>query len=356
MSVLWDDFGLHNLYSGVSRHAIRLSQSLLQLGESPVFRNSCPPQKLNNLFSLSELPYNASSKKNFFKLLRVVMENPVRGDFSVWHGLSNLNGAFESRFRSSICARVLTVHDIIPLLLDKHQTSRLKRSQYKYLLTRAISNVDQVICVSKWTQSLLSDVYPKFQSKFIFIPNGVDPILPYVPRETYPEVLFVSRFESYKGFKLLEKIIRIVSDKLKFHIVTDVNGLHYLKQVSPRSQVFTYTAINESELDGLRRRCSIYLQTSRYEGFCLPAAEFLRMGKSVVYCKGSGIDEVMGDCGYALNADSPANHWAETLTHAYHEPVDNPQGCYLDIKNHCETLKTWPEVASKVLGVYNQLR
>ena len=130
----------------------------------------------------------------------------------IFHSFANLNSDFFFRSDRSI-KRVLTVHDIIPLLA-KEKSSYFSYFQFRFFLRSALSAVDKVLCVSEWTRSCLEKEFPEFSLKYEVLGNGfLKPAfsrLSLAHKKTSDdklEILCVSRFEGYKRFDLCLDIL-----------------------------------------------------------------------------------------------------------------------------------------------------
>ena len=166
----------------------------------------------------------------------------------------------------------MTIHDIIPLIA-KGEVSRSSNLQLKYLLKLVLPRVNEIICVSPWTKDCLESYFPNYDlsSKTTVIPNGFSSFEPLAKcNDSKIHVLFVSRFEEYKNFSLLKKIIAASDpDKLHFDIVTDTKGIKFIDSLTS-SNYSLYHQVDDSKLKSLYKKSSLLLHTSSYEGFCLP--------------------------------------------------------------------------------------
>jgi glycosyltransferase involved in cell wall biosynthesis len=64
--------------------------------------------------------------------------------------------------------------------------------------------------------------------------------------------------------------------------------------------------IEQSELEGLYRQASVYVQASRHEGFGLSVAEAMLAGDVPVVSSAGALPEVVGDAGIVLDSEAPA--------------------------------------------------
>src|SRR5690606_4120674 len=111
------------------------------------------------------------------------------------------------------------------------------------------------------------------------------------------------------------------------------------------------TDVGLDELTRLYERSHVLVHPSRYEGYCLPAAEAMVCGLPVVYHAGSGIDEVVGDqVGIPLDPSASPNDWAKAVFAAVDRGV-TPD--FLDtMKNHLSQMATWKDAAIALKSVY----
>ena len=85
-------------------------------------------------------------------------------------------------------------------------------------------------------KSCLESYFPNYDLiiKDEVIPNGFSRFEPLAKcNDSKIHVLFVSRFEEYKNFSLLKKIIAASDpDKLHFDIVTDTKGIEFINPLT----------------------------------------------------------------------------------------------------------------------------
>ena len=315
LSVFWEYLGGHEPYSGLGTHMRELKNGLFSLGLSPVYLGdkSCVHGLLRKApLSKVTCPYYSSL------LLKTKFRTGDKSSKEILHSFANLNT--DSFFRRGPGSRrVLTVHDVTPLLA-KDKVSYLSYLQFKYFLGPALGSSDVVVCVSGWTKSCLEDLYPEFSHKFLVVPNGyVSPVVggllsdPGVPLEDELRVLCVSRFEPYKNFDICLDALSLLPT-LKLSFVTDEPGFLFLSSEAKRRGVTNrlrlYSSVSRKKLLDLYAECHVFLSTSSFEGFCLPALDALSCSRPVVYQKGHALDDLLDPrCSVSVDGGSLAQQW-----------------------------------------------
>ena len=314
--MFWDSFGFRSPHSGIFRYAGTLSECLEARGVYPHFLVSWQ----NDSFSFSQERLSLSPMRQRVKSLWATWAygelcQKYTAPF-IFHGLSNLNLPLQKK--SSRHIFFLTIHDGIPVV-DPRGVSTSIALQSRLLFPRVVSLADRIICVSMWTKDWLERAYPKAVGKCVHIPNGFSswktPRIFSLP-EAKLRILMVSRFEKYKQFDLVAKILQKRPDFFSVTVVSDDRGLGFLRERignAPKNVTFC-SAVGDLQLQALYEAADVLLHTSRFEGFCLPAAEALSHGVPVVYMGGSGIDEVVGSSvGVGLTSNDTIETWIEAL-------------------------------------------
>jgi len=348
--ILWDGFGLQTLHSGVGRHAWDLLQALERLDCSPRIIPSVPT--LDAHFSAHILPKNTHWPQSRIKPWALFWSSQWLKSYerdhpraSVIHGLSNYN---LPTIRSSRIRKVLTVHDLIPIL-QRRDVSAALGLYLRYQLPRAIAAADAIICVSCWTENTLLEHYPSSRGRTHIIPNGWPQ-----PRETNLEssggqLLTISREESYKRLGLIPEILQQLPPHIRWTVVTDARGLERLKgAANPR--LLVKTGISDLEMQELHSTADLYVHPSLLEGFCLPAAASISQGTPVIFTRGSGIDEVVGTAGVGLSSGDKAHQWAETILSLLAN-TDRTSLC----RTRNQAALSWDDVAARTLALYDKL-
>lgn len=351
--LLWDGHGLNRPGSGIHRHAYSMYPFLNRMGLRPrildLGTDSHGPF-YKKIFGSKVFSPNLSGRK---------LKSLDREDSRIiFHGLANCNlprgGWFFSRFSS-----VLTIHDVIPLLAP-NLVSKVSRFQVKYCLDSILPRVEKVICVSEWTRRTLCRLYPEVEEKAWVIPNGIEPLDHRGPLidDGKIKVLSILRYEHYKNFGSLKSVVDKGSDDLSMDVVTDTKGLKWFKEKYPEGlengRLKVHVGLSDHELTRLINQATVYMSPSMFEGFCLPVAEALSRGVPVVYCSGSGIDEVVSpEVGFPLSPGSCGNDWLECIDLAHKMNWD--QSFLMRVEEHLSSKASWEEVTSLLADLYVKL-
>lgn len=148
---------------------------------------------------------------------------------------------------------------------------------------------------SKFTYGLFLPAHRNSDVPFRLVPPGVDaPVFKPspTPRKATPvSVASVARHQTWKGLEVLLKAYvlspRSLRSQTVWHLIShdDLSGLGV-----PPSFVI-HRPQNDTELAGLLQQADIFLSTSLWEGFGLPALEAMACGCAVVTSRNGGCDE-----------------------------------------------------------------
>ncbi len=348
--LLWDGFGLQSMHTGIGTYAFSLKQELLKLGIEPKILKSVPSLAKEMMpEGESEKGFKAGRIKplSLWKAHALAEEMAKKSNSSkiLYHGLSNYNvPMLSSRFSA-----ILTVHDLIPLI-EPSGVSRSLALFLSYQLPRAIRRADAIVCVSDWTANTLQERFIEARGKTLVIKNG-RPKDFFERSNVNPErlsIITVSRGEVYKRLELIPKILEKLPANIQWHLVTDSVGA---KLMPPRENFFVHQGLSEEKLAALWKSSDIFIHPSRLEGYCLPAATALSHGLPSLYTKGSGIDEVLGDAGYALQAEDSSQIWAEKVLEILEKKEAKGHG----VRAQWQSLPTWADAAKQLSQVYDKM-
>jgi glycosyltransferase involved in cell wall biosynthesis len=163
---------------------------------------------------------------------------------------------------------------------------------------KSLAVADAVICVSRFTQNQLKNVFDYHDSVMIY--NGVDtelfkpgPVLreQWNIADTKKILLFSGTPSLRKGADLLPRIMDLLGDEYILFIASGTRG-----GFNPgRNTIRNLGNLSLSKLIALYNLCDIFLFPSRLEGFGLSVAEAMACGKPVVATNGSSLPELVVD-------------------------------------------------------------
>lgn len=236
---------------------------------------------------------------------------------------------------------ILTVHDLIPLVLER--LYRASRPTWRYEFARwlentSIRNASLLLTVSETTAKDVVRLLGVPRDRIVVTPNGVDQSffdLRKLRRDLAPEarielrhrlgipqnrpiIFYVGGHDERKNIaKLIEigrEVIQESSEKGKPQPVLVLAG----KVNLPREQEILETAlrdfamaadtinlgfVSEEDLKALYAESAVFLFPSLYEGFGLPVLEAMAAGVPVVSSDRGALPEVIGKAGLVFDPD-----------------------------------------------------
>jgi glycosyltransferase involved in cell wall biosynthesis len=257
-------------------------------------RNIFEEELANNGIKIHNL--NLSFKYNpigVFKLLNVIK----RGNYDIIH---------VHLFPADIFVAIssLFLPKRIKFIFSEHNDYNRRRSikSFKVIDGFTYSRYDKIVCVSKQVEKALIKWCPKTACKVIVIKNAI-PIsdkLNFERGKLY-DIIFVGRLEKQKGIDVLLKAIQILKEKyhrsLRVAIVGDGSLVNDLKELALQygiNEYIDFLGVRKDVLE-LMRESSIFVLSSRWEGFGLVLLEAMSIRVPVVATKVGGIPEVIED-------------------------------------------------------------
>lgn len=258
----------------------------------------------NPRFRVLRLDYGPFSVANQFRLPRALR----RGGFDVYHStnfMMPLAGCTPTR-------RVVTIHDLIPLLFPDH-APRSKKTRlfpiYRELMLQIGRRADQIITVSDSTRrDVVRElrIPPARQPRVLSIPEGVDPFFqPGEPAPARPEkiILYVGRRDPYKNLpRLVEALADVrargVPARLRVIGPQDVRypeAPNLAVQLGVQDAVDWIGYVTPEELRRAYQTADVFCLPSRYEGFGLTVLEAMACGTPVVCSNIGSLPEVADD-------------------------------------------------------------
>ncbi len=359
MKIFWDSYGILRGPSGIFVHAQELNQALAKNGVKVSILGTRPPATFTGQ-ALYQFARKSKVLGPQFNYLEFQRELAGTNQSAIFHGLSNTNLPVWTSFTSPTKVHfVLTVHDLIPLMLERGAVSHASRIQMKKLLPRALERADAIIAVSGWTKKILADRYPAYADKITVIWNGFPagdlPSRTAKPTSNQTRVLMVGRNEKYKRHDLFFRILLAANGSLRGTLVTtgiSSADMNIAGVLAAKNWLKIIKAPSNETLQEIYRASDVYLHTSLLEGFCLPAAEAQVAGIPVVFTKGSGIDEVVCPAtGVGLDAAATVEAWLDAIN----KTRARFSGQEWVLHEWVASRPTWNDSAIQLKTLYNSL-
>lgn len=275
---------------------------------------------------------------------------------------------FGGAFLPSRIKRVVTLHDITPLLFPRHHPWRSVLG-YRLLMRRALRLADHVIVDSHSTRSDI--VGPGFAeaSKVTVVSLGVAeifkpgaPTAEFARRYDLPErfILNVGVLEPRKNHAALVDALRRLhqgGEQIGLVIVgrdgwrwTDPREDPSAAHLRPWVRIFR--DVPDADLPEFYNRAAVFAYPSLYEGFGLPVVEAMACGTPVITSALSSLPEVAGNA--ALFVDpTDAGDIAAKLLQVLRDPALRTRLAAEGIRSVQHL--SWQRTAEQTLGIYERV-
>lgn len=298
---------------------------------------------------------------------------------SLVHNVDNL-GPFLFRHKDSRIKKVLTVHDISPLMLppqyERIVRDRIFRFDFATVLPKLIKNTDLVLVDSYSTMTDLIEKFGVNKEKLNVVHLGVDTSF-YHPRSDYSQalnkhnlqpgyLLYVGTDNPRKNLKTLVRaycntfqeisedlvlVGPISENKIRSYVDSSDLPPHLKKEVQERIVLLGYVAYDD--LPSIYSAATALVFPSLYEGFGLPPLEAMACNCPVVLSNNSSLREVAGKAGLYIN--NPLN--CEEISGSILEIVNNER-----LRQRLESRGleqahrfSWEITVQKTINAYNSI-
>ena len=206
---------------------------------------------------------------------------------------------------------IVTVLDLIPLVYP----SVLKRDfsmRLQWVLTPgALKKADGIIAISEFTKKEIVRLLGIDESKIYVVYLAADESR-YRPmdRKKCKERLGLDASEKHilvlasnNPNKRMDLVQKVISDIRKRRKDIKLIKAGYAEQLSGEG-IINVGLISEDDMPVLYNSADVFLNTSEYEGFCLPVLEAMSCGVPVVASNKASIPEVVGTYGNMVDLDA----------------------------------------------------
>ncbi|RIX45492.1 MAG: glycosyltransferase family 1 protein [Rhodocyclales bacterium GT-UBC] len=238
---------------------------------------------------------------------------------------------------------VMTVHDLIPILVDDGQTEQ-EKLRFATRLKHGIRNARSIITVSHHTKADLQRNFHELKQNVEVIHWGGEPLS--MPEQSIPDaspylIAFGGGAKRKNTDFTLERFIAIAprAPELRLMLVGISNPrqrteiIQRLERCQLTDRVILPGFVSETELERLVSHACALLYLSQYEGFGLPVLEAISRGVPVIAADRTSIPEILRGVPGCVPLDVP---------HAVEEAM-------LSISTNSELRRAWQQAQSTVL-------
>jgi len=255
---------------------------------------------------------------------------------------------------------VLTIHDL-NFMYDESKSER-KRRHYLERVQRLINRADRVVCVSDYTCSDVQRHCNLAGKSVRVIRNGTNSLeIPLLHKHSYlPTRSFIFSLGTITLKKNFHTLLSLLLPKRNMELVIagrvdDAGYYRFILDTANRmglnGQVRLLGQITENEKSWYFNNCCAFAFPSVAEGFGLPVAEAMSVGKPLFLSQQTALPEIGGQVAYYFK-DFSASHMNETFERGMNHYEQNNMKETIQKKGseYC-----WSNAAKEYLDVYRSL-
>lgn len=274
---------------------------------------------------------------------------------------------------STKTSRVVTIHDVIPLVFPEHFPIGPKGFLHLFLQKRSLKNTHMVICNSKTSKEDIANKlsYPKDRIRVTYLAPGnnfkeetnINKLKSQTKKFNLPKefALYVGDVNWNKNISGLLESIKIskidlvmVGASLTNRKIAETELLEKLiKNLNLNHKVHRLGYISEKELIALYNLASVTLQPSFYEGFGFPVLESMICGTPVVCSNVASLSEIAGDAAIFCDPQDPTDI-ARKTSYVLNLSVKAKKNLAQMCIAHAGSF-SWKKVARQTIEVYKSL-
>lgn len=221
--------------------------------------------------------------------------------------------------------RLITIHDVIPLVFPKHFASGKKGKVNLWLQKLALKNTQGIICDSETSKKDIASklAYPLEKIHVVYLASGEvfkkisDRKILNLTKEKYklPDeyILYVGDVNWNKNLPNLLKAVKLSNKNLvlvgkaildnNLLLVKEINSLINDLRIDKQIQKLGY--VSDEDLANIYNLAEITIVPSHYEGFGLPVVESMACATPVICSNNSSLVEIGGDVAIYCNPNVP---------------------------------------------------
>ena len=269
--------------------------------------------------------------------------------------------------------RVVTIHDVIPLVFPDYFPVGIKGYINLFFQKKALKNVDAIICDSQTSKkdivSKLSFPQDKIHVIYLAAGSNFNPItdentlFSVSKKYNLPKkfVLYVGDVNWNKNLQNLLEAVKIakvnlviVGKALTDDSLTQVEEIdRIIKKLGLQKQVIKTGYVSENDLISIYNLASLTILPSFYEGFGLPVLESMACGTPVVCSNVASLAEITNNSAIFCDPSDP-NDIAQKIAHALNLSKKQRQNLSQKLVKHASKF-SWQKVARQTINVYKSV-
>jgi glycosyltransferase involved in cell wall biosynthesis len=281
---------------------------------------------------------------------------PLKG-YDIWH--ATYQNTDYLPIRNKGIKVVLTIHDLNFLHENKFEA---KIAKYLHHLQQNIDRSDVIVCISDFCrQEVLLHCNTKGKPVHV-VYNGTNSLLtPQLNHQSYkPKKPFLFSLGAICRKKNFHVLLQLLTQNKGLELIIagrpdDVDYLDYIRKSAHQLKVAEYLnilgPINENEKSWYYRNCYAFAFPSIAEGFGLPVAEAMSVGKPVFLSDRTALPEIGSNLAFYFR-DFTAEHMQNVFLTGMEEYKNKEM--HEVIRQHSESF-SWDKAANEYLDIYRSL-
>jgi glycosyltransferase involved in cell wall biosynthesis len=223
---------------------------------------------------------------------------------------------------------VVTIHDLIPLMVDEYRTSKAMRIYLK-VMQRTVRKAAAVIVPSEYVSTTVTELLGIERERIHVIPMAAGPgFVPAVDRDTLPAslkrlgidgpyVFNIAGFDLRKNLSGLLEAFALFNESTGHVYKLVIGGAPHtsnpvvyppvmpdIERIGLRGQVILTGVVAEPVKIAVYQHAAMYVTPSLQEGFGITCLEAMACGAPVIAADRASLPEVIGDGGVLVPPDS----------------------------------------------------
>jgi glycosyltransferase involved in cell wall biosynthesis len=244
---------------------------------------------------------------------------PALKDYKVWH--ATYQDSYYLPFRDKNIKVVLSIHDLN--FIHDQSKSEFKKQRNLRRLQKLINRADVIICISEFCKNDVAFYCDTKNKPVHVIYNGTNTLTePELLKQSYrPAKPFIFSLGTIVPKKNFHSLLALIQDQQQLELVIAgrIDDVDYYQSMLDKAEemgisknVTIVGPISETEKSWYFNNCRAFAFPSTAEGFGLPVAEAMSVGKPIFLSDKTALPEIGGDAAFYFENFSAA-HMKETF-------------------------------------------